>query len=248
MDETLVEGVLVAAFFHDVGMVCSMDSEHGKLGSDLCRTYFSDREVRRPERFEEVLGSIEMHDVKDERIYRGIYPGESPDILSILSIADDLEALGTIGIYRYAEIYLQRGFSMKQLGNSILDNVSKRFNNIVQHGTGCPDVVERYRKQYDELTRFYEDYNRQLLPERLPRKIMSGPLGVVNHIRIMSVERRITPQNFHMEIKQGNKSKFVYNYFRKLKDELERARYPLDRSGSVDPWHDNGRSTTGTSF
>ena len=224
MDDTLVEGVLVAAFFHDVGMVRSMDAEHGKLGSDLCRAYFRDRKLKPPARFEEVLESIELHDVKDERVYRGIYPGEPQDILSILSIADDLEALGTIGIYRYAEIYLQRWISLEQLGNSVIGNVTRRFNNISKHGKACSGVVERYRQQYEELILFYEKYNQQLLLEQEPRQVLSGPIGVVNHIRTMSVEGKITPQNFHAEMKKSSNNNFVNNYFRKLKDELELAR------------------------
>ncbi len=38
--------------------------------------------------------------------------------LGILSVADDLEAMGTIGIYRYAEIYLLRDISLENWGNA----------------------------------------------------------------------------------------------------------------------------------
>jgi len=224
IDESLVEGVLVAAYFHDLGMVTSIDVEHGKSGRDMCSAFFKDHDLQILTRMEEVLESIELHDVKDERIYKGIFPGKPADILSILSIADDLEALGTIGIYRYAEIYLQRRVSLVKLGDMVIKNAEVRFNNIKQHAVACTDLVEKYREEYDELISFYSQYNRQLYSVREPQEVHSDHLGAVNFIYSMSVEGNIPPQEFQLEAARSNTSKFVTDFFRKLKDELERAR------------------------
>ena len=52
------------------------------------------------------------------------------DLLNILSVADDLDAFGYTGIYRYSEIYLTRGISPKEIGNLIRENASRRYHNF----------------------------------------------------------------------------------------------------------------------
>ncbi len=224
MDQSLVEGVLIAAYFHDLGMVYSMKEEHGKLGRGICEKYFREKEIKPPSRFEELLDAIERHDVKQERIYPAILPGDTPDILSILSISDDLEALGIIGIYRYAEIYLQRGISLINLGISILGNVSARFNNILKSCASCPDLVNTYRQQYTELVSFYDRYNQQLLLEPTPGEVFSGHIGVINYIRKLSVDGTTGPEYYLPEIIESDRSSVVTEFFTRLKNELDQAR------------------------
>ena len=122
-DYSLVEGVLIATFFHDLGMIYSTREDHGKLGGDLCQSWFSKWNKVLPERFQEIVRAIELHDQKNVQIYASFRREYPPDILGILSVADDLEAMGTIGIYRYAEIYLQRGIPMEELGVRIIEPV-----------------------------------------------------------------------------------------------------------------------------
>ena len=40
------------------------------------------------------------------------------NLLTILSVADDLDAFGFIGIYRYSEIYLTRGIDPEKIGTT----------------------------------------------------------------------------------------------------------------------------------
>ncbi|MCK4880909.1 MAG: HD domain-containing protein, partial [Bacteroidales bacterium] len=214
VDQPLVEGVLIAAFFHDLGMAYSTREDHGRLGSELCRSWFRDEGKYKPERFEEILKAIEMHDRKDVHIYTSFSRETPPEILGILSVADDLEATGTIGIYRYAEIYLQRGIPLEELGKRILENAKTRFENLSHGCLLCGQVVERFRQQYDELRHFFEQYNRQLKGTSTPDRVLSGPLGVINYIRTQGLNKTA------MDGAPGE----VTNYFRKLEDELEQAR------------------------
>jgi hypothetical protein len=129
-------------------------------------------------------------------------------------VADDLEALGTIGIYRYAEIYLQRGIPLRELGNRILENVKTRFENLSYGCPLCARVVEKYRQQYDEIRLFYEQYNLQLKSISQPETVSSGPLGVINYIRTADMN--------NTSIDYGQTE--VTDYFRKLANELDQAR------------------------
>jgi HD superfamily phosphodiesterase len=214
IDPSLVEGVIIAAFFHDLGMAASTREDHGRLGTELCRSWFSDSGRENPLRFGEILKAIELHDRKEEQIYAPFNREDPPEILGILSVADDLEAMGTIGIYRYAEIYLERGLYLEELGDRILENAKKRFNNLSSGCRLCNRLVNSYRDQYDELCYFFEQYNRQLAGASKPERVSSGQLGVINHIRRheMPVPREGMPRNE------------VTDFFIKLENELDQAR------------------------
>lgn len=214
IDPSLVEGILIAALFHDLGMAVSTREDHGKLSLDNCIKWFRVSGRALPQRFEEILRAIEEHDRKNEQIYGSFRPENTPGILDILSVADDLEAMGTIGIYRYAEIYLLRGIPMDELGKRILDNATNRFRKLEEACRLCPDLLEKYRIQYKELHEFYEQYNVQLRNSSNAEGANSGPLGVINYIRrhrLDSTELTGTAVE-------------VQDYFIKLHYELDQAR------------------------
>ena len=210
----LVEGVLIATFFHDLGMVYSTREDHGKLGSDLCQTWFSKWDKDQPEDFQEILRAIELHDQKDLQIYASFSREYPPEILGILSVADDLEALGTIGIYRYAEIYLQRGIPMEELGERILENAAKRFENLSAGCKRCPSIIEPYRKQFEELCLFFEQYGHQIAGIAEPASVYSGQLGVINYIRTGRLDQEA----------RDSEDRVIRDYFKKLEHELDQAR------------------------
>jgi len=214
IDQSLVEGVLFAAFFHDLGMTTSTREDHGKLGGERFLMWFQDRGSTRPERFDEITKAIELHDRKDLQIYKTFSSEASPEILGILSVADDLEALGIIGVYRYAEIYLKRDIPMEELGKRILANVRSRFEHLSEGCQLCRHLLEKYRQQYDELCHFFELYNLQLKAVSKIDAISSGPLGVINYIRKHGLDKTTL----------GQADNDVNDYFIKLEYELDQAR------------------------
>ena len=213
-DYSLVEGVLIATFFHDLGMIHSTREDHGKLGSDLCLRWFSKWEKPLPERFQEILRAIELHDQKNVQIYTSFSREVPPEILGILSVADDLEALGTIGIFRYAEIYLERNISLEELGDKILKNVKTRFENLSAGCKLCSSIIEKYRREYEELCLFYEQYGRQIAVTADAKTVFSGHLGVINYIRTGRLDQASRQQE----------DSLVSDYFKKLEYELAQAR------------------------
>lgn len=214
MDQSLVEGVLIAAFFHDLGMATSTREDHGMLGRELCLSWLGFKGKVRPERKEEILRAIELHDRKDVQIYTSFSPETPPEILTFLSVADDLEALGIIGVYRYAEIYLKRGIPLEELGTRILANVKTRFEHLSDGCRLCNRLLEKYRQQYEDLCLFFEQYNLQLKAVSQADSVNTGPLGVINYIRKHGLDTT--------EL-QGVDST-VSDYFKKLENELDQAR------------------------
>ncbi len=214
LDYSLVEGVLIASFFHDLGMAFSSREDHGLAGSELCLFWFREGGRKTPQRFEEILKAIELHDRKDKQIYSSFNRESSPEILGVLSVADDLEAMGTIGIYRYAEIYLQRGIPLEELGARILENAHTRFVNLSHGCQLCSRVLEEFRPQYQVLRHFFEKYMMQLKNSADPERVHSGPLGVINYIRAGRLPQP-DPEYGDQEVR---------DYFKKLDYELEQAR------------------------
>lgn len=224
MDHSLVEGVLIATYFHDLGMVLSTREDHGILGREICDVYFKENDIEAPSRFDEILNAVEQHDIKEDKIYLNIVPGVPPGILDILSLADDLEALGTIGIYRYTEIYLKRKIKPKDLGIRILGNASARYSNMTERCVNCPSLIKEYRNQYADLVSFFDNYNQQILTNPIAENVYYGHLGVVNHIRRLSVEGRTAPEDFLGEIDIRTAGSVVNSYFTALRNELVKAR------------------------
>ena len=215
---SLVEGVLIAALFHDLGMCSSIREDHGRLSRENCEQWFRESGRDYPERYEEILRAIEVHDRKEEQLYGSTEPDTTPDILALLSVADDLEAMGTIGIYRYAEIYLMRDIPLEELGNRILENARLRFERLAEKCHRCPRLLEEYQQQYDELTGFYRKYNLQLKKTSHTALESSGPLGVINYIRRHGLD---TGELKGAGEEEGDE---LRAYFKKLEYEMEKAR------------------------
>jgi len=222
LSPAMVEGVLIAAFFHDLGMAQSIREDHGKLGRELCRSWFSENAYLPPHNFDRILEAIELHDRKEARIYPKT--GASPEILGVLSVADDLEALGVIGIYRYAEIYLSRGISMENLGTRILENAKLRFLNLSKYPI-APEFIGEYEKELKKLTRFYSGYLQQLKKVERPEKCMDGHLGVINYIRIRGISQKIRPEDLAKLAREEEQKPEIQEFFSTLEDELEKKRF-----------------------
>lgn len=223
--QDIVEGLLLATWFHDTGMVQDTGERHGALGSKSFRNFIKNTHHPLPGNCEEILEVIASHDTKDPSLYPELGPGKPPGIMGILSLADDMDALGTIGIYRYIEIYLKRGIPLEMLGIKILSNLRRRFRNILKSCSSVPALTNTRLREYDIIEGFFNLYNQQLLLEREWEKENRGHLGIVNSIRRFSVESRIRPENFRDQPGVSNTGGMLLTYFNELYDELEKAKH-----------------------
>src|SRR6056297_804282 len=155
--EDKLECLIVATFFHDMGMVYTMDVSHGLESRRLCENFFRKGNIQRPAKWEETLNMIEMHDDKEYKI-----KADHSSLLSILSIADDLDAFGLTGAVRYAEIYLLRGILIEQLPAKIIQNAKRRFFHLHKKFEGYPVFMEEQKKRYESLINFYNETEKYL--------------------------------------------------------------------------------------
>lgn len=220
-DEATVEALLLASCFHDAGMAYDTGERHGLLGSEIFARFIGENKLPEPILHREILEAIALHDSKDPALYRLMKPGNPPDLLGLLSMADDLDALGRVGIYRYLEIYLQRGIPLKLLGTTILANVRKRYNNICESTAAFPRLAALYLEDFRSVEAFFNRYNQQLTLGINPDKIRWGELGVVQHIRDFTHEERIRPEDFSQQGALSGSGKSVISFFKRLQNELE---------------------------
>ena len=142
-----IEALLFAVFFHDTGLTRTVSIEHGKQSAVLAREYLSKHPIQFKSIGAEMLKAIELHDDKEYFSMRNTT--SQPTLLSLLSAADDLDAFGAIGVYRYIEIYSMRNISANNIIPSIIENIKKRHmfvrSVLVFDNTLSKKHLKRYR-------------------------------------------------------------------------------------------------------
>jgi HD superfamily phosphodiesterase len=171
-DQTFTDRLIIACYLHDIGLSADKGSRHGIESRKICEKFLSENNLPEIE-FEEVLHSIEYHDNKEYTIIS--WPEE---LSTILSVADDLDAFGFIGIYRYLEIYTERGKPLKEIGFLINENCANRYRNFINTYRFPGDFIERHSKRYEILTSFFDSYNEQASYYKFDSQIINGYCGI----------------------------------------------------------------------
>ena len=151
--------------------------KHGRYSRDLSIKFFKNNQLKETG-YTDVLDAIESHDNKD-------YQAIEYNLLSILSIADDLDAFGFTGIFRYVEIYLRRGIKYEKAGSLILENAVKRFDNFIRTLGFADDFIQKHKKRYDVLVNFFNRYNEQVKSYQFGGQHPEGYCGVIEVLHDM---------------------------------------------------------------
>jgi len=211
---TLVPELLIASYLHDIGMSVDCGVKHGKYSSEFCIRFLRDNNLKEND-FTDVLTAIEYHDNKD-------YTGNSiqDDLLCILSLSDDLDAFGVVGIYRYAEIYLNRGISYETLGIRIIENAEKRYGNFLSVQGLNEEFFDKHRLRYKALTDFFAAYNEQLKSYSFGSSNPAGYCGVIELIADM-INNKTDPDSYLATVLESHSDPVINWFFFELKTNLE---------------------------
>jgi HD superfamily phosphodiesterase len=175
-EEVFSDKLLIAAFLHDTGMSVDRGIRHGSESRKICERFLMERDLSILE-FSDVLDAVENHDNKE---YAAI--NHPRDLLTILSVADDLDAFGFTGIYRYLEIYIAREKPLVEIGHLITGNCESRFQNFLSTYGSCTDLVEKHSKRYETTDSFFSHYNQQVPFYRFDGQKTTGYCGVAEII------------------------------------------------------------------
>jgi HD superfamily phosphodiesterase len=176
-DEGLyLQNLLIACYLHDIGIATDPGSGHGSLSKDYCLTFIKNTNLEE-HIYSDAIDAIENHDNKDY-----ITPLKDNKLLRILSVADDLDAFGYIGIYRYTEIYILRGIDPVLIGEKVMLNLQKRFGNFSNVCICHPEFIKRHKARFDETYDFFRNYSLQVINYSFNNKSPSGYCGIIDLI------------------------------------------------------------------
>jgi HD superfamily phosphodiesterase len=184
-DDRLPVKLLIASYLHDIGMSVEKGVRHGRYSRELCNVFFSENGID-ANSLADVLDAIENHDNKEYTTKISKY-----NLLSILSVADDLDAFGFSGIFRYAEIYLARGIDFHDLGTLIQQNAVTRYNNFVNTFGFLEDMKLKQKARLDILNQFYDCYNELAPSYEFKLTKPSGYCGVIEIFAGMSENKKV---------------------------------------------------------
>ena len=155
IDQETVEHTIIACFFHDTGMSEKLEPRHGRVSRAICEKYFRSHPAD-IQNFETIFDAIEMHDDKSYAATQNENSFLPTSPLAVLQVADDLDAFGAIGVFRYAEIYLLRNIPSNEISDRVIENSQTRFNNITKKYTLLTDFLAFHRQRLDYLIHFYQ--------------------------------------------------------------------------------------------
>jgi hypothetical protein len=140
-----VEALLVASLMHDTGLTKTLSVEHGEKSALLAEDFLTKYSQWNNTLTEEMLQAIIQHDNKNYLVAEK--SPVFPDLYTLLTVADDLDAFGAVGLYRYIEIYHLRNFKLSDMLPAIKDNLNQRYNLVKRIiATEGKLETERYRK------------------------------------------------------------------------------------------------------
>ena len=143
--------LMIACYTHDIGMAVNQGEKHGEESRILSAEFLREEEIP-TQLHNKILFAVENHDNKTYDTT------PSPDsLLAILSVADDMDAFGHTGIYRYTEIYLARRMRPDTIGAAITDNAVNRFQNLERTYGFMEEFCEAQRQNLEILTTFFDE-------------------------------------------------------------------------------------------
>jgi HD superfamily phosphodiesterase len=155
-DRLFIDKLLITCYLHDLGMSIDPGSKHGLNSKKLCEEFLTEKRMNLSD-YPDILEAIENHDNKEY-----IDLPSSNKLLLLLSVADDLDAFGYTGIYRYLEIYLARGVPPDKIGRMIRENAARRFRNFESIFGRFPRLIEKHRRRYFILDDFFKELGSEL--------------------------------------------------------------------------------------
>jgi len=205
--------LIIASYTHDIGMSVDPGERHGSISSKLCRQFIDDNHLNELD-FNEVMHAVAIHDKKE---YDSSSQGKT--LLSILSVADDLDAFGYIGIYRYLEIYLTRGIPAGKAVFLIKTNAESRYRNFLNFSSDVEGLAEIHETRYLILHGFLNGFISEI-DNPAKRSEISGHHGISEMISD-NMNNKLTEKEIHSRFSRDRNDRiindFTSGYLRELK-------------------------------
>ena len=218
--KTKLEQLIIAVFFHDTGLTRTLDASHGKESREICRKFLARQPNLLKDHFDEMLDAVEKHDDKSYGDFPVAERNQPDDILTMLTVCDDLDAYGAIGVFRYLEIYFHRGIPFQLIPVKVIVNLKKRHQYLIQHYGDLKDFILAQQNRYQFTVDFYNALGKQ---QHAPDNISpnEGPLIVANLLLEKVLREKIHITEIAFSIENLPLDEYTIHYFRQLQSELK---------------------------
>lgn len=213
-----IDNAIVACFFHDTGLTKDIGEQHGLLGKKICDDFFRENTNLHVPDLHEVLEAIEKHDDKQSTAITTGTSYSMKTLTRMVSAADDLDALGYIGVFRYIEIYLKRGVPDVDIPKKVMNNLRTRFSNFLNTYSGLHKYAEKQKLRYKETFDFFSELDGYISQKN---QIPDSQTTVFQVIKNKLVEEKLGINETIEKTLQTNTKGYALWYFSKLRNELE---------------------------
>lgn len=217
VEKHTIEGALIASLFHDTGLILDKSERHGYQSRMYCEKFFSANNDYSVSNFTDILFAIEHHDDKRKKTFRNRNNQDQSTILSIVSTADDLDAFGFIGIYRYIEIYLHRGYNPDTMAKAILPNLQDRYSNFVRRYYFLSSFLAKQKVRYTTTKEFFSNLIYQVIAQN---NSSSEEMELVSIINKCNIQSKLDIDSTIAHALKNTSSKVCLDFFGNLKNEL----------------------------
>ncbi|MBN1117302.1 MAG: HD domain-containing protein [Bacteroidales bacterium] len=211
--------LLIAAFFHDIGLTHTLDKSHGRISREMCEHFFKEKKLPVWDGHEEMLDAIEFHDDKDYTAKKGSDFENPGSIYNLLTVSDDLDAFGALGIYRYIEIYTLRKIPVEELAPRILDNLKNRYVHFINKYGFSEELVQMHEKSYNIAVDFFS-----LLIINNNSDYQTEVKNIVILLINGLVKNKIYYEEFVDLLDFTGQSKVFQHFFKQFRTEVETSR------------------------
>ena len=211
-----IEELIIASFFHDSGMSISLDPEHGKYSRQICNAFLVNKTGLTFDRKSKILDAVELH---DDKSYRKKAFLNQEGLLPLLCIADDLDAFGRIGIYRFWEINTLRNIPIRKMPPKVVNSLESRMKYF---SFIYPFRNSFYHLQYErnKITRdFFTLLEKETKSGSQPVET-SYALKVLDYFNNLIFKQKIHPDQIFSIIKHEEDDQNVINFFDAFNSEL----------------------------
>ena len=154
--------LLVACYFHDTGLTVNPGEDHGADSLRLLERWMETIPDIKAQINQSAFDAVALHDDKSYKQQALTKNTLSLDnTLAILSIADDMDALGYLGVLRYTEIYLMRGISANDLPQKVIAYLESRFQFMEESIKNIPELYHHQRGRYEVALQFFTSWANQ---------------------------------------------------------------------------------------
>lgn len=140
-----IEALFFACLFHDTGMIKTISEEHGSESIEFAKDFLSNQLNFNNLHIEEAIEAIALH---DDKTYLKNKRRSVPGLYEFLTIADDLDAFGALGLMRYFEIYIHRGIDIKDIKQKINQNIKSRYDFLVSFLEVDQALLKNHKQRY----------------------------------------------------------------------------------------------------